>query len=222
MMREFISKMVSTVQDIPYIRGWSRGGVNYWKWRVHKYGVHSVLNLGHNELEFDKVTQEQKHQIYPWFLNQLSGRERSVLDFGCGPGRFTGDLAAMIHGNAIGVDPISELLFQAPRSPNVEYKSMIEDVIPLSDSSVDVIWVCLVLGGIQGRGLTATAREIDRVLKSEGLLFLVENTSSKKDGPYWKFRQVTEYVRMFPNVRLVHLHDYDDLGERISIMAGRK
>jgi hypothetical protein len=63
---------------------------------------------------------------------------------------------------------------------------------------------------------------MQRVLKNDGLLFLVENTSRKTDGSYWNFRSVEEYVRMFPQVALLHRHHYFDLGEQISIIAGRK
>jgi len=220
-MRNFVFSLLNTIRDIPYLRGWRRGGISYWKWRARKFGAHSVLNLGHGTIEFEKVTEQQKLQLYPWFRRQLTGKERLVMDFGCGPGRFTGDLAEMIHGNAVGIDPIRDLLAQAPARSGVEYKQMEQGTIPLVDGSVDVAWVCLVLGGIQGNELVRAVREIERVLKPDGLLFLVENTSDKEDGPYWKFRTVSQYTAMFPGRNLVHLHDYEDLGERISILSGR-
>ncbi len=67
-----------------------------------------------------------------------------------------------------------------------------------------------------------TLAEINRVLRKDGLLFLVENTTVKSNGGHWVFRSTDEYIDMFPFMKLVHLHDYFDLGERISIMAGRK
>jgi ubiquinone/menaquinone biosynthesis C-methylase UbiE len=145
-----------------------------------------------------------------------------ALDFGCGPGRFTADLAAAIRGRAIGVDPIESLIHLAPRSPDVEYLVSDGRRIPLPDASVDLAWVCLVLGGLADAHLAETAAELDRVMRPGGLLFVVENTSEKKDFAHWAFRSVDSYRRVFPFTALSHLHDYDDLGERISIMAGRK
>jgi len=100
---------------------------------------------------------------------------------------------------------------------------MKEGVIPVEDESMDVVWICLVLGGIiDDSVLRFTIDEINRVLKKDGLVFLVENTSEKKDGDYWKFRSVQTYQKLFSFVELRHLSDYFDLGERISIMTGRK
>jgi len=41
--------------------------------------------------------------------------------------------------------------------------------------------------------------------------------------PYWFFRTVDEYVKIFDSVvKLRHLQDYYDMGEKISIMSARK
>ena len=55
-----------------------------------------------------------------------------------------------------------------------------------------------------------------------GLLFLVENTSEGKGSPRWRFRREEDYRRLFPAIDLAHLYDYFDVGERISVLAGRK
>lgn len=127
----------------------------------------------------------------------------------------------MIGGKAIGIDPIGALIEMAPENESVEYKVMQEGIIPLPDDSVDVVWICLVIGCIEQNALGNTINEINRVLKSGGLLFLVENTSEKPSVKQYVFRQFSDYKEMFSFVPLVHLHDYFDLDERISIMAGR-
>lgn len=197
-------------------------GVCYWKMRAEAFGIASVLNLAHGEAGIESVTEKQKREIYPFLKSWLDGTECLVLDFGCGPGRFTKDLASMIQGKAIGVDPVSVLLSMAPSAENVEYRLMREGVIPVPDSQVDVAWVCLVLGGLTDSILQQTARELRRVMKGGALLFLIENTSVKENGPHWIFRTHDEYRQVFSWAKLTSLHDYEDLGERISIMAGRK
>ncbi len=208
--------------------GWLRRfgrptGLAYWHQRAAQFGRGAVLNIGHPEEEFDRVTEHQRREIFPHLRQQLRGDEKLILDFGCGPGRFTADLAAMIGGRGIGVDPIPHFLELAPRSAQVEYRPMADGTLPVPSESVDVVWICLVLGGLVDPGVLAgSVAEIDRVLKTDGLLFVVENTSEQPDGRYWVFHSVADYIRLLPFARLVHLHDYVDLGERISIMAGRK
>jgi ubiquinone/menaquinone biosynthesis C-methylase UbiE len=105
----------------------------------------------------------------------------------------------------------------------VVFKQMKKNHIPLSDDSVDIVWCCLVLGGIRNPVLSKCINEICRILRPGGLLFLVENTSEKTNNPSssWLFRSIRDYQSMFSSINLVHLHDYYDLGERISVIAGR-
>jgi ubiquinone/menaquinone biosynthesis C-methylase UbiE len=197
-------------------------GLAYWEDRARAYGPRAVLNLGHEENEFERVTRHQLETIFPHLARSLQGDERVALDFGCGPGRFTPHLARLIGGRAVGVDPTRTLVELAPAAPSVEYRVSDGSRIPIPDAAIDLAWVCLVLGGLSGAQLTTAARELDRVLRPGGLLFLVENTSSKEHCPHWTFRSVAEYQKLLPFAALAHLHDYDDLGERISILAGRK
>jgi SAM-dependent methyltransferase len=211
----------------------------FWENRAKAHGIRSVVNLGHGEDELDEVTQMQQRELYPLFLSSLGGNERSILDFGCGPGRFTLDLARMIGGRAIGVDPIQLYLDLAPRSEDVEYRLYDGRRIPLPDKSIDIVWVCLVLGGIAGRLLEESANEISRVLANDGLLFLVENTPEKPKGAaylvkrvaklrtlfrqkYWYVRSMGAYQALFSRFKLIAIGGYYDLGTRVSVLAGRK
>ncbi len=201
---------------------WKEDPLRYWEKRARKHGVRSVLNLGHSREEVDAVTEWQKGILFPMLKAELAGGETTLLDFGCGPGRFTGGLAQLIGGQAVGVDPIQHLLDIAPAAPATEYRVSRDGRIPLADGSVDVIWCCLVLGGIAEDALPATVAEFARVLKPGGLLFLVENTAEKPDSKHWQFRSLGWYQQLFPYIALRQLGDYEDLGERISVLAGRR
>lgn len=199
----------------------------YWQNRVRQYKERAVFNLGHSKDQIQSITKMQKNILLPYFSEQLNGNERILLDLGCGSGRFTPDLAQLINGKAVGIDPIEELIDIAKKNAyleNCEFKLMREGVIPMDDASVDIVWVCLVLGGIIDDGvLKGTLSEIKRVLKKNGLIFLVENTTENKiNGNYWKFRSVEDYQAMFIFTRLKYLSGYIDLNEEISIMVGRK
>jgi len=196
--------------------------IEQWEDRARRYGVRAVLNIGHSDEEVARVTEFQRRELYPWFRAALRGDERVILDFGCGPGRFTLDLADMIRGRAIGVDPIRSLLDLAPRHRDVDYLVMSEGRIPIASASIDAVWICLVLGGIHGQMLEVTVSEIHRVLRPGGLVFLVENTNDGRGNEFWAFRTVAEYRRLLRPIALAHVHDYTDLGERIAVMTGRR
>lgn len=194
----------------------------YWEKRALRHGERSVLNLGHKPGEEAAVTTAQWETLLPMLRAQLRGDERVVLDFGCGPGRFTPDLANVIRGKAIGVDPTEALIRGARRAPNVEYHVLRGDTLPLADASVDVVWACLVLCCIVGdAALERAIAELRRVLRPGGLVFVVENTSLRADLPHIRFRTEQDYVRLLPWAALEPIGEYLDLGERITVLAGR-
>jgi SAM-dependent methyltransferase len=181
------------------------------------------LNIGHKEEEIEAVTRMQKETLFPLLRERLKPEDKRLLDFGCGPGRFTGDLAALIGGSVVGIDPIQRLLDLAPKAEHVEYRKLTGAGISAKNESFDVVWICLVLGGIvDERELRHSVNEIGRVLKPGGLLFLVENTTDAPDSAYWKFRSIDEYRNLFQFAAVSPVSEYFDLGERISILAGRK
>jgi SAM-dependent methyltransferase len=199
-----------------------RSGLAYWETRAAIFGGRAVFNAGHAPETLDGVTASQRELLLPLLKQQLRGGERLVLDFGCGIGRFTADLARAINGRAVGVDPVGQLIDQAPRDELTEYHLIRDGIILLDDASVDVVWICLVLGGITAPAeLNRTRREIARVLKPGGLVFLVENTNNSKSTRHWAYREVNEYKRLFDFVALEHICDYQDVGETVSVMAGR-
>ena len=169
-------------------------GLPYWEKRAQQHGLRSVLDIRHTEEEITAVTEWQKSILFPHLQRQLRGDERLVLDFGCGPGRFTPGLAELADCRVVGVDPIQSLLDLAPTHPRVEYRRIEESHIPIEDDTVDVAWICLVLGTITDEEtLRASVAEIERVLRPGGLIFLVENTAKKKSKPHFRFRSIREY-----------------------------
>jgi len=200
-----------------------RSAIGMWEKRAKRYGARAVFNIGHSDEDVGNVTRLQKEKIFPFLQQALTGREETILDFGCGPGRFTLDLAKLIGGTAIGVDPIQRFLDMVSKQDGVEYRLMEESIIPVVDKSIDVVWICLVLGGIIDQYvLRKIILEVERVLNDEGLVVLIENTTDVKDTEYWKFRSVEFYQSLFFFTKLKHLSDYCDLNERVSIMIGRK
>jgi SAM-dependent methyltransferase len=197
-------------------------GVEYWRLRAQRLGSFGVLNCSHKRKHEARVTERQRAILLPLLQAELSGSEKVAVDIGCGPGRFTPEIASLLGGHAIGLDPIAEFLTLARQAPNVDYRLMSPGELPLPSDCADVVWLCLVLGGILDRTvLDRTVAEAERVLKPNGLVFLVENTSRKPDGLHWAFRSAEYYDALFSSVRLSVKAHYDDLGETISVLCGR-
>lgn len=195
----------------------------FWQRRVRRHGAAAVLHRSHGPQALEGLTERQKAFLLPLLRSQLTGGEQVVLDFGCGAGRFTADLASVVGGSAIGVDPVSALLALAPSAPGVTYYHIRPPQLPIPSQSVDVVWIACVLCNItDADALSDALAEIDRVLKPGGLLFLIENTADKPPAPHLYYRPAAEYVRLFPAIDLRHLQDFEDVGERISVQAGRK
>jgi SAM-dependent methyltransferase len=128
------------------------------------------------------------------------------------------------------VDPTISLLNLAEkerRSPDVDYRVYRDGVVPLEDGEVDAVWCCMVLSTVLDEAMLAhTVGELRRVLRSGGLMFLVDNTAGPAHrpvvrSPYSMSRTVEEYTRAFASwVQLREVGAYVDLGETNSVLQG--
>jgi SAM-dependent methyltransferase len=215
--------LLISLSSCQLFRSGKQSDLEHWEERARKHGARAVYHLGHPESELDSVTRYQMDTLFPILRRHLRGDEKLLVDFGSGPGRFTPALAELIDGRAIGVDPIQRFLDMAPRTERVEYRLLENGRIPLPDQSVDVVWISLVLTAIpEDSTLRQSVAEIERVLRPGGLLFLVENTHDRPNLPHLAYRPISFYASIFPSIPLRHEGDYYDLGERISILVGRK
>jgi SAM-dependent methyltransferase len=198
------------------------GAASYWNQRARQLGPRAVYNIGHPLDQLGKVDEQQRALLLPVLEGLLRGTERKVLDLGCGTGRFSGILAEITGGQVKALDVSQELLAMAPGRENVEYLEGSATSLPFSDQAFDLVWACLVLGALRGENLEAACGEIVRVTRSGGLLFLVENTSNQPDAPSWAFRSAEDYRSLLGDFDLRILARYLDLGETITVMAGRR
>lgn len=200
--------------------------LDYWQTRAKKFGKQAVISIDHPLDQFEEVRNRDKNVIFPFLKKYLTGKEKLIMDFGCGVGRFTSDLAKLGKCKAVGVDPTEELIKLAPKSKNVTYYAIKNGEIPLEDRSVDVIWIYAVLGCIKEEDMKETCRHLARVLKQEGIVIVIENTTKTPDSQHYYYRSAKKYIKMLDFASLQHLYDYFDEGKEVketfSIMAGKK
>src|ERR1700704_2462324 len=111
----------------------------------------------------------------------------TVIDLGCGTGRFTELLATHFGAEVIGIDPSGKMLDQARRkriAGNVVFRQAPADALPLPDGSVDLAFMSQVYHHLADP--SAVARECGRVLR-RGWHACVRNTTRDCDFVYRHF-----------------------------------
>lgn len=202
--------------------------VEYWHWRAEELGARAVVDVRYSAAELPLVTQSQCDMLFPVVRAELEGWESRVLDVGCGIGRFTPWLAELVEGEAIGVEPVADLLALAPAHERVRYALMEPGRIPLENESVDMVWIFTVLGGLGDEALRDTVSEVRRVLVPNGLVLLAENEKSQSEAPpqqhgaHWVSRAPSEYVSFFDWCDLRCVLSFPDWDNSVALMTGRR
>jgi SAM-dependent methyltransferase len=120
-------------------------------------------------------------------------RPLAWLDLGSGTGRMTPSLAKSFGGPVYGVEPSDKMRAQAladATHPAVEYVAGSAEHIPLPDGSCDAAVVFFVWHHVGDR--ERATRELRRVVRPDGKLFVVTNFSDKMPDVWW-FRVMPEW-----------------------------
>lgn len=154
-------------------------------------------------MEYDKTTipvgYDRAREHGPKFLDlwmrtveaAVRGRTliSSILDLGCGTGRFSGELAEHFGASVIGVDPSERMLEQARakrRSPEESYEIGTAEAIPIPNASVDLVFISMAYHHFEDP--MQAARECRRVLRASGIVFLRAASAEQIQGyPYVPF-----------------------------------
>lgn len=130
-----------------------------------------------NPLEYWNSVAETKTFTTPFMMEAFGKyvpKEARILDVGCGYGRILKTLHAAGYENATGFDFSEELLERGRREfPELDLRGMPSDAIPVPDASSDAVLLCAVLTCIvENEAQTALIREVSRVLKPGGILYI--------------------------------------------------
>ena len=132
-------------------------------------------------------------QLWMNFIASATKGQRlnTILDLGCGTGRFTEALAAHFNAEVIGIDPSAKMLDQAQRKRRdrrVRYQHGCAEAIPLPNDSVDLVFMSMSFHHFKDQRVAA--RECRRVLR-DGASAVVR-TGIRERIPFYP------YVEFFP------------------------
>lgn len=112
---------------------------------------------------------------------------KTIIDLGCGTGRFTAALAQRFGASVIGVDPSEKMLAQAATkaaNPSVEFRRGSAESLPCEDRSADMIFASMAFHHFKSK--SSAAHECRRVLRPTGVVF-IRNSSKERQFPYDRY-----------------------------------
>ena len=121
----------------------------------------------------------------------------TVLDLGCGTGRFAFLFADRFEVQVIGLDPAVAMLqaaAQGGRRDNLFYAVARSEQLPLSTSSCDLAWLSQMIHHVADRA--ACARELWRVIRPGGQVLIRGVFGDRLQG-------YPAYLRFFPRTRSI-------------------
>lgn len=126
--------------------------------------------------EIFSIAEDYPNKIYEILLPKV--RNKVVLDLGCGTGKFMQKFyknATKYYGLDLSCDQL-KIAKDKVDGENVRFLCCSAEDIPLQDNSIDVIISTWVLGTIlEIDRRNKVLKEMNRVLKKEGNIYLVEN-----------------------------------------------
>jgi ubiquinone/menaquinone biosynthesis C-methylase UbiE len=132
--------------------------------------------------------------LWTEFLKPFLPQEKTatVLDLGCGSGRFSSLIVDRFKAQVIGCDPSFPMLKAAGNG--AFYCAGRAEELPLSGASIDLAWLSQVIHHVKDR--EACARELRRIIRPDGIV-LIRGAFGDRLESY------PVYFRFFPSARRI-------------------
>jgi len=124
---------------------------------------------------------------------------QTIIDLGCGTGRFTGALARHFQARVLGVDPSLGMLQCAPAAASRADTAFVRgtaEQLPFCTASADVVFISMAYHHLHDK--TRAAHECRRVLRNSGSLCIRTSTVESMDSYLW--------LKFFPAAHGIELH----------------
>jgi len=194
---------------------------DYWQNRAKEQGAltvtHSAYLREKNPVaKINSITEEWWKLFKPHFSEINIGK--TVMDFGCGRGRFTHRFIELGFSSIVGLDMTEELLTLAQENhhntPELVYVLFNGETIPFDDNHFDVIFTCTVLQHIVISDVFhKVIKEIGRVLKPGGMLLSFEGCGKNKGNPAVRLRSFEEWRNALSIVDLKFINTYTEMSD---------
>lgn len=132
---------------------------------------------------YDRGRDHGPEVIALWMARVADARRQrrggTILDLGCGTGRFSPALAHECQATVVGIDPSHKMLALARQKPGrrVVYVRAHGEAIPLQDGSIDTIFISMAFHRFADPA--RSVRECGRVLARDGVLLLRAGTKDR-------------------------------------------
>lgn len=144
-----------------------------------KTNIHSVYNESRN-LSWETLNLWM-NAMAPHVRNEDI---KTIIDLGCGTGRFTKELSEKFNCNVTGIDPSEKMLSVAKKEtviyPEIQFIQGDSSSIPVNDSSADMVFLSQVYHHIPD--LDMFVSEAGRVLKKNGYVCIRNSTIDNMDS----------------------------------------
>jgi cyclopropane fatty-acyl-phospholipid synthase-like methyltransferase len=168
-----------------------------WDQRTEKMGKSSVFGNQINNEEQKKITNLHKKILFKCLDGNLQ-KESKILDFGCGYGRFSEFFVSELDCNYFGVENTNFFLKNCENTKRKKYFSF--DQLKREkryDNYFDLLFVFAVFGGFKKDKLSDIFKMLEKKIKSNGKILVVEATSEKEIEARWNLRTEKYYKNLF-------------------------
>jgi len=147
--------------------------------------------------QYEKGRRPYPAEVFTFLKSKLKSKKPMILDLGCGTGLSTRPLSKM--GIVIGCDPDPRMLRAARRHktrPVIKYVLGRSDKLPFPDEYFDAVTA---FASFHWFSDTKSIKEIKRVLKPNGKVFVLGRTGTKEWGQGYRGAIIKAIDQPIPN-----------------------